>query len=105
MRFWIPIGLLLLALPAAAGARLRCNDWEALSPEQKVAAVADMIDGHLTSNKNQRFTSANRTRMKRCLEGLMDQIVDDIDEACQRSSRSKDPVDDVFDKYLLSCVS
>jgi hypothetical protein len=42
--------------------------------------------------------------MRRCLEANLSRIVDDIDDRCSRSSRSQDPVDDVFDTWLLSCV-
>jgi hypothetical protein len=105
MKIWVLIGFLVLALPAAVGARLRCNDWEAMDPEQKVAAVHGMIEGHLSSNKSQRYTSDNRVQMRRCLEGMLQDIVDDIDNECASSNRSQDPVDDVFDNYLLSCVN
>ncbi len=104
MRVWLMTGLLALALPFAAGARLRCPDWQELSPDEKVASVEAMIEGHLSSNKSKRYTSANRVAMRRCLEANVGRIIDDIDEECGSSSRSSDPVDDVFDRYLLSCV-
>jgi hypothetical protein len=105
MRVWLLLGLIALALPLAAGARLRCPDWQKLGPDQKVASVEAMIDGHLSSNKSKRFTSANRVAIRRCLEGNVGRIIDDIDDACSSGKRSSDPVDDVFDKYLLSCVN
>ena len=105
MRIWMLTGLLLLALPATAGARLRCPDWQALGPDEKPASVKAMIEGHLSSNKSKRYTSANRVSIRRCLEASVGRIVDDIDDQCSRSNRSGDPVDDVFDSYLLSCVN
>jgi hypothetical protein len=42
--------------------------------------------------------------MRRCLEANIGLIIDDIDGQCSSSKRSADPVDDVFDSYLLSCV-
>ena len=104
MRAWMMTGLLILALPVAVGARMRCPDWQNLGPDQKVASVKAMIDGHLSSNKSQRYTSANRVAMRRCLEAKVGLIIDDIDGQCSSSKRSGDPVDDVFDSYLLSCV-
>jgi hypothetical protein len=98
-------GLLVLALPVAAGARLRCPDWQDLGPDQKVASVEAMIEGHLSSNKSKRYTSANRVAMRRCLEASVGRIIDDIDNECSSGQRSGDPVDDVFDRYLLSCVN
>ena len=105
MRVWVITGLLALALPVAAGARMRCPDWQALGPDQKVASVEAMIESHLSSNKSKRYTSANRVAMRRCLEANVGRIIDDIDEECSRGNRSSDPVDDVFDIYLLSCVN
>jgi len=92
MRVWVMTGLLVLALPVAVGA-------------EKVASVEAMIEGHLSSNKSKRFTSANRIAIRRCLEASVGRIIDDIDEECSRGNRSSDPVDDVFDSYLLSCVN
>ena len=105
MRVWLMTGLLVLALPIAVGARMRCPDWQALGPDQKVASVEAMIEGHLSSNKSKRFTSENRVAMRRCLEANVQRIVDDIDSRCSMGTRSSDPVDDVFDTYLLSCVN
>jgi hypothetical protein len=104
MRTCLIVLLLALASPAAAGERLRCPDWEKLGPAQKATRVNGMIEGHLSSNKSQRYTNANRVEMRRCLEANAGRIVDDIDDACGRSNRSQDPVDDTFDTYLLSCV-
>jgi hypothetical protein len=104
MRVWLTTGLLALALPVAAGARMRCPDWQVLGPDQKVASVEAMIEGHLSSNKSKRFTSENRVAMRRCLEASIGRIIDDIDDECSSGKRSGDPIDDVFDGYLLSCV-
>ena len=104
MRCFLLVLLLVLALPAVGTARLRCPDWEKLGPAEKQEAIAGMIDGHLSSNKSQRYTHANRVSMRRCLEANLSRIVDDIDDACSRSNRSQDPVDDTFDTYLLSCI-
>jgi len=105
MRVWLMTGLLVLALPIAVGARMRCPDWQALGPDQKVASVEAMIEGHLSSNKSQRFTNANRVAIRRCLEANVGRIIDDIDDECSSGKRSSDPVDDVFDSYLLTCVN
>ena len=105
MRVWRVAALLVLALPVAAGARLRCPDWKYMDPDQKVASVEAMIEGHLSNNKSKRYTSANRVAMRRCLEASVGRIIDDIDDECSSDQRSSDPVDDIFDRYLLSCVN
>lgn len=104
MRSGLIVLLLVLIFPAAGAARLRCPDWEKLGTGEKRASITGMIDGHLSSEKNQRYTHANRVAMRRCLEANTSRIVDDIDDACSRSNRSQDPVDDTFDTYLLSCI-
>jgi hypothetical protein len=104
MRSALIVGLLVLVLPTVGMARMRCPDWEKLGPEAKVESVEGMIEGHLSSNKSQRYTNANRVSIRRCLEANVSRIVDDIDDECSRSGRSRDPVDDTFDRYLLSCV-
>jgi hypothetical protein len=104
MRSGLIVGLLVLVLPSVALARMRCPDWAKLGPDQKVASVEGMVEGHLSSNKSQRYTNANRISIRRCLEANLSRIVDDIDNECSRSDRSQDPVDDTFDRYLLSCV-
>ncbi len=105
MRGWLIGGLLVMVLPGAAMARIGCRDWQKLGPGEKTASVEAMIVGHLSSNKSQRYTSANRVAMRRCLEARVGRIIDDIDNECGRSGRSQDPVDDTFDGYLLSCVN
>jgi hypothetical protein len=64
-----------------------------------------MIEGHLGSNAGKRFTSENKAAMRRCLNDLADRMLDEIDDACAET-RTAGPgaVDDVFDRYLLSCV-
>lgn len=63
------------------------------------------VSSWLTSNKSKRFTNANRVAMRRCLEANVRRLVDGIDNECSSDTRSGDPVDDVFDGYLLSCVN
>jgi hypothetical protein len=74
--------LLSLALPISTEARLRCPGSMALGPEEKVARVEGMIQRYHTSNKSKRYTSGNRVAMRRCLEGNVDRIIDDIDDGC-----------------------
>ena len=64
-----------------------------------------MISGHLSNQKSKHFTSENRVAMRRCLRGYVPRIIDDIDDACYDSRKGGlGAVDDVFDRYLLSCV-
>ena len=64
-----------------------------------------MIDGHLNSNVGRKYTSENTVAMRRCLEGFVERIRDDFDDACSKGrSTGKKALDDIFDRYFLSCV-
>jgi hypothetical protein len=82
-----------------------CSDWLRFSDDEKLAAIERMIDGHLSSNVGRKFTSENTVAMRRCLEHFVPQIRDDFDDACSKGKRTgKNDLDDIFDRYLLSCV-
>jgi hypothetical protein len=88
--------------PAVAG---DCRHWSRLDPEARRAEVGGMITSHMTSNSSKRFTSPDRVAIQRCLRGFVDRIVEDIDAACvDRPDAGAEYVDDIFDRYLLSCV-
>lgn len=84
---------------------MECSSWERLDDDQKLAAIERMIDGHLSSNVGRKFTSENTVAMRRCLEGFASRIRDDFDDACSKGTTSgMNALDDIFDRYLLSCV-
>jgi hypothetical protein len=84
---------------------MECSDWGRLDDDQKTAAIERMIEGHLSSNVGRKFTSENTTAMRRCLEEFVPRIRDDFDDACSKGKRTgKSDLDDIFDRYLLSCV-
>ena len=94
--------LIAIALPGAAFA-VDCAQWKRLDDDQRTASIERMIQGHVFSDKGTKYTSENRIAMKRCLEDFVSRIHDDFDETCSRSA-SRDAIDDVFDRYFLSCV-
>ena len=94
--------LFAISLPGTAAA-LDCSEWNRLDNDQKRASIEDMIQGHVFSDYGTKFTSENRIAMKRCVQGFMSRIHDDFDETCSRSA-SRQAIDDVFDRYFLSCV-
>jgi hypothetical protein len=84
---------------------MECSDWERLDGDQKLAAIERMIDGHLSSNVGRKYTSENTVAMRRCLEEFVLWIRDDFDGACSKGmSTGKSALDDIFDRYFLSCV-
>ena len=94
-----------LAWPCLATADMTCPEWKRLSYEQKAASVQGMIDGHLGSNAGKRFTNENKGAMRRCLKELSGRILDDINDVCSDAKTAgMGAVDDVFDRYLVSCV-
>lgn len=100
---WLAIATLLL-WPGLAAA-VDCADWRRMTPEQKDAKVAAMIESHLNSNVSKRYTSENLVAMRRCLQDFAPEIRDQFDGACaQGSAASLGALDEIFDRHLLSCV-
>jgi hypothetical protein len=104
MRRTLLIALLLLVGSSTAWAA-DCTRWRGLSPEAKRAEIEGMITGHLNSNTSKRYTSENRAAIQRCLRAFVGQIVEEVDQACaDRPRADAEYVDDLFDRYLLSCI-
>jgi len=104
MRAAILVGLLVLAWSPVALAG-DCQYWNRLAPADRISDVEGMINGHLESNTSRKYTSENKVMIRGCLRRFIPQIVEQIDQACaDRPGASDDYVDDIFDKYLLSCI-
>ena len=104
MRSFLVVCLVVVAWSTSAWA-MECSDWGRLDDDQKLAAIERMIDGHLSSNVGRKFTSENTVAMRRCLEEFVLRIRDDFDDACSKGmSTGKSALDDIFDRYFLSCV-
>ena len=104
MRAAILIGLLVFAWSPSAMAT-DCTRWRSLGPEAKRSEIEGMISGHLNSNVTKKYTSENRVAIQRCLRGFVGQIVEEVDQACSERPRANaEYVDDLFDRYLLSCI-
>ncbi|HEY8154607.1 MAG TPA: hypothetical protein VII72_10815 [Myxococcota bacterium] len=90
------------ALSASAG---DCPEWRRFDLATKNAEVAGMISGQLSSNASKKYTSENKVAIQRCLKNFAPQIVEEIDQACtDRPGASAEFVDDIFDRYFLSCI-
>ena len=104
MRAAILIGLLAFVWSSTAMAA-DCPRWRRLDAEAKRSEIEGMIAGHLSSNASKKYTSENKVVMRRCLNAFVPQIVEEIDQACtDRPGASAEYVDDLFDRYLLSCI-
>jgi uncharacterized membrane protein len=104
MRETILIGLLVLAWSPSAMAG-DCPRWLRLDSEAKHSDVEGMISGHLDRNASKQYTSENKVAIRRCLRAFVPQIVEEIDQACSdRPGANADFVDDLFDRYLFSCI-
>ena len=104
MREAILIGLLALAWapPALAG---DCQNWNRLPPAARSSDIEGMINAHMTSNNSKKYTSVDKVAIRRCLRDFVPRIVEEIDQACtDRPGGNAEFVDDIFDKFLLSCV-
>jgi hypothetical protein len=90
---------------AGAASAIECPEWKRLAPEQKSAQIEKTIEAHLTSNVGRKFTSENTVNMRRCLYEFVEDIADQFDGECaQGRSAAKNALDQIFDKYFLSCV-
>jgi len=99
--------LVLIALVAwapTAGA-IDCNGWDRLTDDQKIGKIESMIESHMNSNVGKRYTSENRPAMRRCLYDFVEELRDQFDGACaEGSSTGLNEIDQIFDRYFLSCV-
>ena len=105
MRSAIAIALLIgfAAGPALAGTE--CSEWEQLDSAAKADRIDGMIEGHLSSHVGKRYTSENQVAMRRCLQRFAPDIQAQFDGACAAGrSSSSNELDQIFDRYFLSCV-
>ena len=90
---------------AAAAAADDCSNWMRLADDAKYAKIDRMIEGHLNSNVSKRYTSENTVAMRRCLQGYVEDLRAEFDGACEPSVESAmGVIDEIFDRYFLSCV-
>ena len=106
MRARILIGLLVFVWSSTATAMATdCTRWRSLDLEVKRSEVGGMISEHLNSNVSKSYTSENKVAIQRCLREFIGHIVEEIDQACsERPGANAEFVDDLFDRYLLSCI-
>jgi hypothetical protein len=82
-----------------------CSSWLRLSDDAKYAKIDRMIEGHLNSNVGKRYTSENAVAMRRCLNGYVEDLRAEFDGACDPGANSgMGVIDEIFDRYFLSCV-
>ena len=90
--------------PLAAGA-VECPEWRRLDSDQKAGELDGMIDGHMGSNVGKKFTSENPVLMRRCLVDFKQDLIDQFNGVCaDERGTAKDALDQIFDRYFLSCV-
>jgi hypothetical protein len=98
------VGVLVSAWASTALA-IDCPGWRRLTPDARSSEIGGMISGHLNSNTSKKYTSENKAAIRRCLNGFTAQIVEEVDQACtDRPGASAEYVDDLFDRYFLSCI-
>ena len=99
------LSLLLVLAWSSSATAIDCPGWRRLGQEARNDEVGGMISGHLNSNASKKYTSENKAAIRRCLTNFTPQIVEEIDQACtDRPGANGEFVDDLFDRYLLSCI-
>jgi hypothetical protein len=105
MRSSLVAAVLIALAPAGARAGSECRDWERLDATSKAAEIDGRIEGHLNSNVGKRYTSENMVAMRQCLRRFAPEISEQFDGACAEGrSTSSNQLDQIFDRYFLSCV-
>jgi hypothetical protein len=105
MRTALAAAILIGVSPGAALAASECAEWTRLDAAGKAAEIDGRIEGHLSSNVGKRYTSENQVAMRLCLRRFAPEIGAQFDEACAEGrSTSSNSLDQIFDRYFLSCV-
>jgi hypothetical protein len=105
MRRVLATAILVGLSPGKALAGSECREWEALDGAGKAAEIDGRIEGHLNSNVGKRYTSENQVAMRLCLQRFAPEISAQFDGACAAGrSVSSNELDQIFDRYFLSCV-
>ena len=103
MRILLVVGAVVLLGSGSAWAS-ECRDWGDLSVAQKGADIRDTIEGHLNSNVGKRYTSENVVDMRLCLERYVTELRLQFDAICVERNPPMDALDQLFDRYFLSCI-
>jgi len=92
---------LLWAAPAGATS---CRDWGRASPAMKTAIVENMIHSAISGNRGRQY-QVNRGQIERCLQGSIQNIGYDFDDACANGrSAGMQALNNIFKGYIWSCV-
>jgi hypothetical protein len=104
MRTPLVIVLILLAGSQTASAT-DCRSWRKIGPEAQQDRITGMISAHVNSNVSKRYTSEDRVAIQRCLREFSSEIGEEFDAACsERPGANAEVLDDIFDRFLLSCI-
>jgi hypothetical protein len=98
----VSLALLFFATPAAA---IDCRTWGRLSPDQKEAAVYDLIEATVSGSRGRQY-QVNRGAIERCLQRSASNITYDFDDTCANSrSAGKQALNTLFKNYVWTCVN
>jgi hypothetical protein len=97
------LGLVVLALASPAGAT-RCPAWVNMSPDEKSATIASMID-RAVAGSGGRNRQIDRAAVGRCMEDQSQEIEFAFDNACSDSrSAGMQALNRTFKDFIWSCV-
>jgi hypothetical protein len=98
----VSLALVLITTPAAA---IDCRTWGRLGPDQKEAAVYDMIETTVSGSRGRQY-QVNRGAIERCLQRSARNIVYDFDDTCANSrSAGRQALNTLFKNYVWTCVN
>ena len=98
----VSLALIFFATPAAA---IDCRTWGRLGPDQKEAAVYDLIETTVSGSRGRQY-QVNRGAIERCLQRSARNITYDFDDTCADSRRAnKQALNTLFKNYVWACVN
>ena len=101
----IPLVALLAALLLAEPARaMSCSQWEGLGPQQKAAAVEQMIQSAVSGSGGRSY-KVDRGAITRCLRASSRNIEYDFDGVCgDPRTAGMNAIRTTFKDFIWSCV-
>ncbi len=96
------LGIVVLWAPAASA--MKCSQWTRLAHNQKYDAITRMIDDAVAGQGGRQYR-VNRNAVGRCLDGQVQNILYDFEDACADSRRAgMQALNNIFKDYIWSCA-
>ena len=104
MRATLLLGLLAALLLAEPALAMSCRDWERMGPQQRAAAVEQMIKGAVSGSGGRSY-DIDRGAIARCLGANSRDIEYAFDDVCSNPrTAGMNAIRTTFKNFIWSCV-